>query len=116
MSACRSSTTNRRTSFACSDASRLQLPAIRPRSAISRRFCTRAYDFRPDDFSEPTRMKRLLLIVAVSAIAATIPLSGQNGGGLDASVLKGLELRSLGPALATGRIQDIEIDPKNPSV
>src|SRR5436190_14833567 len=62
------------------------------------------------------RMNRVLLIAAVSAIAASIPLSGQDGGGLDANVLKGLELRSLGPALATGRIQDVDIDPKNPSV
>jgi hypothetical protein len=30
--------------------------------------------------------------------------------------LKGLEFRSIGPALATGRIQDVQIDPKNPSV
>jgi len=61
-------------------------------------------------------MKKLLSIAVASAIAATIPLSGQNSDGLDAKALKGLELRSLGPALATGRIQDIEIDPKNPSV
>src|SRR4051812_49242074 len=57
-----------------------------------------------------------VLVIAASAIAASVPLSGQNGGGLDASALKGIELRSLGPALATGRIQDVEIDPKNPSV
>ena len=61
-------------------------------------------------------MNRLLSIVAASAIAATVPLSGQNVDGLDAKSLKGLELRSLGPALATGRIQDVEIDPRNPSV
>ena len=30
--------------------------------------------------------------------------------------MQGIELRSIGPALATGRIQDVEIDPKNPSV
>jgi len=57
-----------------------------------------------------------VLVIAASAIAASIPLSGQNGGGLDANALKGIELRSLGPALATGRIQDVEIDPKNPSI
>jgi photosystem II stability/assembly factor-like uncharacterized protein len=61
-------------------------------------------------------MKNFLVIAAASAIAATIPLSGQNSDGLDAKSLKGMELRSLGPALATGRIQDVEIDPKNPSV
>ena len=61
-------------------------------------------------------MKRLLVIAAISAMAASIPLSGENGNGLDAQTLKGIELRSLGPALATGRIQDVKIDPKNPSV
>jgi photosystem II stability/assembly factor-like uncharacterized protein len=61
-------------------------------------------------------MTKLLAIAAASAIAAAIPLSGQKSDGLDAKSLKGMELRSLGPALATGRIQDIEIDPKNPSV
>jgi photosystem II stability/assembly factor-like uncharacterized protein len=35
---------------------------------------------------------------------------------LTEDVLRGIALRSIGPALATGRIQDIEIDPKNPSV
>src|SRR3954466_3302202 len=61
-------------------------------------------------------MKRLLVLAAASAVAAAIPLAGQNGGALDTATLKGLQLRSLGPALATGRIQDIDIDPKNPSV
>ena len=31
-------------------------------------------------------------------------------------MLKGIELRSIGPTLATGRIADIEIDPKNPNI
>jgi photosystem II stability/assembly factor-like uncharacterized protein len=35
---------------------------------------------------------------------------------MTADTLKGIELRSIGPTLATGRIADIEIDPKNPSV
>jgi len=58
----------------------------------------------------------MLVFLAAVTIAATVPISGQDGGRIDAQALKGLELRSLGPALATGRIQDIEIDPKNPSV
>lgn len=62
-------------------------------------------------------MNRLLVLAAAVSIAATVSMSGQDGGGgLDAQALKGIELRSLGPALATGRIQDVEIDPKNPSV
>ena len=32
-----------------------------------------------------------------------------------AEVLKGLEFRSIGPVIQTGRVQDIAIDPKNPS-
>src|SRR3954454_12965598 len=59
-------------------------------------------------------MKRVL-VIAASAIAASIPLSGQSGG-LDANVLNSLELRSLGPAFASGRIQDVVIDPANTSV
>ena len=61
-------------------------------------------------------MKRMLVLAAAAAVAATAAVSGQNGSGLDAPTLKGLELRSLGPALATGRIQDVEIDPKNPQL
>src|SRR6266545_7057093 len=61
-------------------------------------------------------MNRTLTIAAAVAAAATISLSGQPGTSLDSQTLKGLELRSLGPALATGRVQDVEIDPKNPSV
>src|SRR5580765_3614735 len=61
-------------------------------------------------------MNRMLVLSAAVAIAATVSMSGQDGGGLDAQALKGIELRSLGPALATGRIQDVQIDPKNPSV
>src|SRR6266542_1532268 len=61
-------------------------------------------------------MNRTLTIAAVVAVASTIALSGQTTGALDSQTLKGLELRSLGPALATGRVQDVEIDPKNPSV
>ena len=51
------------------------------------------------------------LILAVIAQGAA-----QTGNPLTADALKSLQLRSIGPGLATGRIQDIEIDPKNPSV
>ena len=61
-------------------------------------------------------MRRFAVIAAAGALAATAALSGQAGGGFDARTLKGIELRTLGPALATGRVQDVEIDPKNPSV
>src|SRR6476659_8197215 len=61
-------------------------------------------------------MNRMLVLSAAVAIAATVSMSGQDGGRFGGQALKGIELRSLGPALATGRIQDVEIDPKNPSV
>src|SRR6185503_12809962 len=34
---------------------------------------------------------------------------------LTADLLKGLEFRSIGPVIQTGRVQDIAIDPKNPN-
>ena len=62
-------------------------------------------------------MKRRILSVALAAAAACAALLGaQEPAGLTANALKGLELRSIGPTLTTGRVQDIEIDPKNPSV
>src|SRR5215212_9084448 len=61
-------------------------------------------------------MIRIFTLIGALAAAEIISLSGQPATGLDARTLAGLELRSLGPALATGRVQDVEIDPKNPSV
>src|SRR5262245_37402395 len=65
-------------------------------------------------------MKRLFIsgLLASLSIITTITGSGQgtNGSALTAGALKGLEFRSIGPALATGRIQDVQIDPKNPNV
>ncbi|MEP6914463.1 MAG: glycosyl hydrolase [Acidobacteriota bacterium] len=60
-------------------------------------------------------ISRLIAIAGTAVLGLTAALSGQ-GAGLDARALRGLEFRGLGPALATGRVQDIEIDPKNPSV
>jgi len=62
-------------------------------------------------------MKRsILLMAAVVAVAASGVLSArQTADRLTADAMKGLELRSIGPALATGRIADVAIDAKNPS-
>ncbi len=38
-----------------------------------------------------------------------------SGDRLTADVLKGLEFRSIGPVIQTGRVQDIAIDPKSPN-
>src|SRR3989442_2074874 len=67
-------------------------------------------------------MKRIVpfVAIAVGIVLAVGIGSGQAPvGGADrltADLVKGLELRSIGPALSTGRIQDVAIDPKNPSV
>ena len=65
-------------------------------------------------------MTRQLPMVATLAACVIAVVTGQtpsdNTAGLGADLLKGLELRSIGPTLTTGRIQDIEIDPRNPNV
>src|SRR5438046_9119745 len=63
------------------------------------------------------RLKTFATAVGLAAIVATVgarqiaPVSDR----LTADVLKGLELRSIGPAISTGRVQDIAIDPRNPN-
>ena len=67
-------------------------------------------------------MKRLfgMTAIALALGAAVIVGAGQGQGGgtdrLTAELLKGIELRSIGPTLATGRIADVAIDPKNTNV
>jgi photosystem II stability/assembly factor-like uncharacterized protein len=58
--------------------------------------------------------RRSLLIV--SAIGLVTSGLGARQGQVTADLLKGIELRSIGPALTTGRVVDVEIDPKNPSI
>src|SRR5262249_3454495 len=41
---------------------------------------------------------------------------GQSSAGLTADAFKEFEFRSIGPSLTTGRVQDVAVDPKNPSV
>jgi photosystem II stability/assembly factor-like uncharacterized protein len=62
-------------------------------------------------------MKRHLLLVAAAAGMITAGLAGQAPSDrLTADQLKGIELRGIGPSIATGRIADVEIDPKNHNV
>ncbi|MGE5200258.1 MAG: VPS10 domain-containing protein [Rhodospirillaceae bacterium] len=67
-------------------------------------------------------MKRLFSATAVAlALAATAMLAAGQGPGaatdrLTADVLKGIELRGIGPTIATGRVVDVQIDAKNPNV
>ncbi len=59
--------------------------------------------------------RTLLILMAVGLVTAGLG-ARQGQAPLTSDALKGLELRSIGPALTTGRIVDVEIDPKNPSV
>ena len=55
----------------------------------------------------------LLIVLAIGLVTSGL---GARQGQVTADLLKGVELRSIGPALTTGRVVDVEIDPKNPSV
>lgn len=52
-------------------------------------------------------------LIAVAALLAPATLAAQE---ISADALKGIQIRSIGPGLVTGRIADIEIDPNNSSV
>jgi photosystem II stability/assembly factor-like uncharacterized protein len=64
---------------------------------------------------------RRILLVAVAALVtmAAVMQANQGQGGADrltADYFAPMQVRSIGPALVTGRIVDIEIDPKNPDI
>jgi photosystem II stability/assembly factor-like uncharacterized protein len=65
-------------------------------------------------------MKRHLVLVACGlAMITAVVGAGQNqsaGDRFNADLLKGIEIRGIGPAISTGRVADVEIDPKNPNV
>src|SRR5690242_8234897 len=65
------------------------------------------------------KLKTLAAAAAAFALLATVHIKGQapaaGNGRLTADVLAGLEFRSIGPTIQTGRVQDIAIDPKNPN-
>ena len=58
---------------------------------------------------------RLLFVASLLVLSATIGF-GQGQSRLTADVFAGLELRSLGPSLVTGRVADFEVDPNHPNV
>jgi photosystem II stability/assembly factor-like uncharacterized protein len=47
---------------------------------------------------------------------ATLGAQQGSGGPVTADTLKGLSFRSIGPFITTGRVSDVDIDPKNPNV
>ena len=62
-------------------------------------------------------MKRLFPAALAAVLAVTSVVTwAQSAPGITEATLKGLELRSLGPGLTTGRVQDVKIDPRNPNV
>jgi photosystem II stability/assembly factor-like uncharacterized protein len=65
-------------------------------------------------------MKRSALVAravlfTAGAVAAVTGLHGQDGA-ITAEAMKSFEFRGVGPSLTTGRISDIAVDPRNPSV
>jgi photosystem II stability/assembly factor-like uncharacterized protein len=60
-------------------------------------------------------IRRMLPIVVASGLVTAGLGARQAADPLTSDVLKGLELRGIGPSLTTGRIVDVKIDPKNPS-
>jgi photosystem II stability/assembly factor-like uncharacterized protein len=64
-------------------------------------------------------MKRVLIAAVFVGLVVTAVVAAQGPGAagqLTAESLKAIELRSVGPGLATGRIADIAIDPKNTDI
>src|SRR6476469_1935247 len=56
------------------------------------------------------------LAISLTVAAACAALGAQSPAGLTDAAVKGLTLRSIGPDITTGRIADVDIDPKNPNV
>src|SRR5262245_32254099 len=54
--------------------------------------------------------------VAGSIALACVASTAFAQGNLNADALKAISARSIGPGLTTGRVADIEIDPKDPNV
>ena len=64
------------------------------------------------------KLKTLVAAVAACALVATVRTGARqqsSAARVTADLLKGLEFRSIGPTIQTGRVQDIAIDPKSPN-
>jgi photosystem II stability/assembly factor-like uncharacterized protein len=65
------------------------------------------------------RLKPLVRGAGLAVLAAgalTVGVRGQNGNALNADAFKNFSFRTIGPGLTSGRVSDIAIDPRNPSV
>src|SRR4051812_23749525 len=56
------------------------------------------------------------LALSLSAALVCAVVGAQGPSGLSPDALKGIALRHIGPDITTGRISDVDIDPKNPNV
>ena len=64
-------------------------------------------------------MRCVLFAFSLATLFAAVVIGAGQGSGSDrlsADVFEGLALRSIGPSLTTGRVSDVEVDPKNSSV
>ena len=65
-------------------------------------------------------MKRAFLLIGLVCSMAAALTAGQGGSAtgpaLNSDALKIFEFRNLGPTVHTGRVQDVAVDPRNPSV
>src|SRR5690242_10158223 len=61
-------------------------------------------------------MKRIVLGAAAVVAALSLAANARAQSPLNADVVKGISVRSIGPGLVTGRVADIAIDPRNSSV
>src|SRR5256885_7159294 len=61
-------------------------------------------------------MKRIVLCATAVVAALSFTSTARAQSSLNADVVKGISVRSIGPGLVTGRVADIAIDPKNSSI
>src|SRR5262245_32206107 len=67
--------------------------------------------------SAMTRSLTAVALIGVAMLAAIFGVQAQTPADrLNADTLSGLAFRSIGPSLTTGRVSDVEVDPKNPSI
>ena len=60
--------------------------------------------------------KGLVILASAAALSAVSVGARQSAPALTSDALNALALRNIGPTIHTGRIQDVAIDPKNPSI
>ena len=58
----------------------------------------------------------IVVLAALLTLYVSMGAQSQSGDRLNADLLEGLELRSIGPSSSTGRVADIDVDPQNRNV